>query len=295
MPDGVRVWYKLAGRAAAPVIAYLHGGPGYNAYAFEKSAGRLLEETFRVLYIDQRGCGRSGFDGVASAYGMANTVEDIERIRVATGVDTLVVMGHSFGGVVAAEYARRFSKRVTAVVLLDTAPAIGRALAHQVEFIDRIAETDFAAKAAEVHAVARGAAPAFSKLQKLYGLLGRVPLQRRLHFASAARQEEMAALDAASGIMPCTSGEVVQAFDREGYLDDRPGAASRLPVRSLLLAGRASEVIGKDNVDDAARTWGAELRWLEETGHFVYFEKPREFADAVSAFLVREGRAGEPH
>src|SRR5690606_26153007 len=61
--DGVRIWYKLAGREGAPVIAYLHGGPGYNAYVFEESAGRLLEETFRVLYLDQRGCGRSTFDG----------------------------------------------------------------------------------------------------------------------------------------------------------------------------------------------------------------------------------------
>ena len=83
MPDGTSVWYKLSGRPGAPVIAYFHGGPGYNAYAFEKSAGQLLEESFRVIYIDQRGCGRSGFESSEQSYGMRKTVEDIDQIRKA--------------------------------------------------------------------------------------------------------------------------------------------------------------------------------------------------------------------
>lgn len=89
--DGVRIWYKVAGREGAPVIAYLHGGPGYNAYAFEESAGRLLEETFRVLYLDQRGCGRSTFDGPIERYGMQRTIDDLEHLRTSIGAERLIL------------------------------------------------------------------------------------------------------------------------------------------------------------------------------------------------------------
>ena len=57
--DGVRLWYRLEGPQTAPVVAVVHGGPGYNTFTFERTAGRLLAEHFRVLYFDQRGCGRS--------------------------------------------------------------------------------------------------------------------------------------------------------------------------------------------------------------------------------------------
>jgi CubicO group peptidase (beta-lactamase class C family)/pimeloyl-ACP methyl ester carboxylesterase len=285
MPDGVRVWYKVAGPNDAPVIAYLHGGPGYNAYAFEMSAGRLLEEKFRVLYIDQRGAGRSGFDASVDAYGMQKTIEDIDRLRDAVGVESLALVAHSFGGVVAAEYAHRFPEHVKGVVLMDTTPEIGRALAHQVEVVDRIADTEFAAKASDIHAVAGSRETAFAKLQKLYGLIGREPLQQKLHFAAASKQAEMEALDSASGLMSCTARGTVAAFEQGGYLDAPPGVDGPIAGRSLLIAGAASEVIGRDNIERAAKRWGSDERFIEGAGHFVYFEKPREVADAIADFL----------
>ncbi|MBX3221899.1 MAG: alpha/beta hydrolase [Labilithrix sp.] len=287
MPDGVSVWHKVSGKPGAPVVAYLHGGPGYNAFAFEKSAGELLERQFRVLYIDQRGCGRSGFEGSDAAYGMARTVEDIDRIRKAVGAEHLGLIGHSFGGVIAAEYARRYPQNVSSIVMVDTTPRIERALAHQVSFVDGIAESDFPAKAEEVHSLSRGEGSTFDKLKKLYGLLGRLPLQARLHYASKATQTEMEALDEASGVMACTSPRVASTFEKEGYLGaTAPDAEARLPVPSLLVAGRSSEVIGKANIEAAALIWGAEVRWIDGAGHFVYFEKPREFAAAVTGFFA---------
>ncbi|GAF90193.1 unnamed protein product, partial [marine sediment metagenome] len=127
----------------------------------------------------------------------------------------------------------------------------------------------------------------FDKLKKLYGLLGRLPLQARLHFASKATQTEMEALDEASGLMPCTSAHVASTFEKEGYLGaTAPDAELRLPVPSILIAGRSSEVIGKPNIEAAALIWGAEVRWIDGAGHFVYFEKPREFTAAVTGFFA---------
>jgi pimeloyl-ACP methyl ester carboxylesterase len=125
----------------------------------------------------------------------------------------------------------------------------------------------------------------FEKLTKLYEVIGRVSLQRHLHYAVAQKQQQMEAVDQASNIMGCTSGGVVTAFMKEGYLSDRvPSVASRIKVPTLLVAGRSSHVIGKDNIRRASGTWGAPVVWLD-AGHFVYFEKPHKFVAVVVKFL----------
>jgi len=77
--NGVRHWYKLAGRSArpAPPVVFLHGGPGGESYTFEMSAGRYLERSLRMVYFEQRGSGRSdrASDG---GYAIATPVEDLE-------------------------------------------------------------------------------------------------------------------------------------------------------------------------------------------------------------------------
>lgn len=283
--DGVRIWYKLAGREGAPVIAYLHGGPGYNSYTFEKSVGSLLEDKFRVLYLDQRGCGRSTFDGPLERYGMDLTVADIEHLRELIGVDRLVVAGHSFGGAVAAEYATRYPSHTAAVIMIDTMHDLGRALEYQVEYIDSIADTAFASTADGVHAVARSSGDALEKLAKMYESIGRLELQAKLHYADPANQERMEALDRDSGVSNCTAGNTVMAFATDGYLGKAlPNVARRLAAPTLLVAGSASHVIGKKNIRSAAEVWGARVEWID-AGHFVYFEKPHEFAQVVEQFL----------
>lgn len=284
--DGTEVWYRVAGPADAPTIVYLHGGPGYNAYAFERTAGARLEQRYRMLYVDQRGAGRSTFDGAPERYGMAPTVADLEALREHVGAERFVLLGHSFGAIVAAAYAHRHPDHVAAVVQVDSAPEVGRALEHQVQTLDAAAETELAEQANEVHAIASRDAPAFDRLGELYGLLGRLPVQRQLHYASADAQERMEVLDAEPGILGCTSSEVVGAFAREGYLGDVPEHVSEpIGAPTLLLAGRASHVIGEENITQAAEQWGAQVVWIEDAGHFVYFEQPEAFVRAVTEFL----------
>lgn len=286
MPDGVAVWYKLSGRENAPIVAYLHGGPGYNAYAFEQSAGKLLEQNFRVLYIDQRGCGRSGFEGGEGAYGMRKTIEDVDRIRVAVGAQKLTLVAHSFGGIVAAEYAHRYPDHVAKIVMVDASPFVERALSQQLTYADSIAARDFPAYTTEIHALAQKEGGTFGRLRQLYGIVGRKAVQERLHYASTAKQQEMEALDDQSRILGCTSSRAVTALEAEGFFSDTPaGVAMPFDVPTLLVAGKESHVIGAENIQASAKAWHAELVVVEGAGHFVYFEQPLKFAEIVTAWL----------
>ena len=86
---------------------FVHGGPGYNAYGFERSIGPRLERSIRMVYLDQRGCGRSAGGAEDLPLGMDETVADFERLRAQLGIARWSVIAHSYGGLVALVYASR--------------------------------------------------------------------------------------------------------------------------------------------------------------------------------------------
>src|SRR6266699_3785415 len=117
--NNVRLWYRVAGRAAAgiPPVVFLHGGPGQGSYHFAALAGPYLERSLRLVYFDQRGSGRSERPWTRD-YDMSTLVEDIEGLRRELGVDQLALIGHSFGGTLALEYAAKYPERVSALVFV---------------------------------------------------------------------------------------------------------------------------------------------------------------------------------
>jgi proline iminopeptidase len=283
MPDGVSVWYKDAGKDKGAPLYILHGGPGYNSYSFEKSVGALLEREFRVVYIDQRGSGRSAADASAT-FGMANTVLDIERIRSQLGHPRIGLLGHSFGGAVAAEYTRRYPERVMGVAFVETTPNLAGSVAQQVAYVGANATTLFPDHTQEVQALtADETKPSLDRLLGLYTLVSRQQLQRALDFPSQASQDKHEALDALSELLPCTQRGVLEAYRKEGYFDrEVPSVAFTLPAKSLLIAGRQSKVIGEAGYRRAVEVWGSAPVALEQSGHFPYADEPEAFVTLLS-------------
>jgi len=115
-------------------ILFIHGGPGQPPAAAPPGFAPLASE-IPILYYHQRGCGKSTrpFDRFPSPNFSANLVDlertlglgaqiaDIERIRRILGREKLTILGHSFGGLLAALYAAEFPERVERLALV--APA----------------------------------------------------------------------------------------------------------------------------------------------------------------------------
>lgn len=285
-PDGTKLWYDVAGPADAPAVLFLHGGPGYNAHSFRRAVGAELEAHLRMVYVDQRGAGRSHQLGAKAALGLAPTLDDLEALRGHLGVEAWHVMGHSYGGVVAVQYKAAFPRHVDRLILVDTAANLELALGHQVTTLAQSARAQ-GWDDAKLAALAADARPAMARLADAYSLIGRLPVQARLHYATPAAQDRMEAWDAESRLLPCTRGALVAAYTDEGGLSAAPRNVRVALDAAIEFRGARSEVIGAPAHEDNAAVWGAPVVTFPGAGHFVYLEAPDKFVAETRAFLSR--------
>ncbi len=127
-PDA-ELYFELVGPPDAPVIFYLHGGPGYNSHSFRDLVGDELA-AFRVIYADQRGAGRSLADTGADL-GVEAMAGDVFAILDALRISRATLLAHGFGATVAAAAARRAPERVERLVWVNpwvTMPELAKTL-----------------------------------------------------------------------------------------------------------------------------------------------------------------------
>ncbi|RYZ16529.1 MAG: alpha/beta fold hydrolase [Chitinophagaceae bacterium] len=104
--NGIRTWYQTFG-SGAPVLI-INGGPGISSEGFAEIAGLLAKGNRSIIY-DQRGTGRTVLPRKdASTLTIALMAADIEALRQHLGYESWIVMGHSFGGMLASYYAANY-------------------------------------------------------------------------------------------------------------------------------------------------------------------------------------------
>ena len=108
-----KLWSCSSGFDNAPAILLCNGGPGCCDYL--NPVAEMLDDKYRVIRFEQRGCGRSTADG---QYDLFTAVEDIERVRIHWGIERWVVGGHSWGANLAFVYAMTYPERVQALLYI---------------------------------------------------------------------------------------------------------------------------------------------------------------------------------
>ena len=131
--DGHRVFWEAWGREDGVPVVVLHGGPGSGIAPWMREL--LDRDAFRVVAFDQRGCGRStphaGIDGAAAlrANTVSHLVADVERVRVAAGVERWLVVGGSWGSTLGLAYAQAHPEAVSGMALFSVATTTRREVA----------------------------------------------------------------------------------------------------------------------------------------------------------------------
>lgn len=107
------------GRKNAPVVLFLHGGPGHNAVSFETAMiDTLLADGWRVISFDQRGCGRSEAKADPKGYSYDSTIVDVRKILDERKIFRYTIVAHSFGTTLATRLAQVDAPRILGMVLI---------------------------------------------------------------------------------------------------------------------------------------------------------------------------------
>lgn len=114
----IKHWIKIEGseHQTTPLVL-LHGGPGGNHYAFERTMGPVLSEKRTVVYYEQRGSGRSEKPISDEDYKIQQLISDFSEIKKWLDVDKADLLGYSFGGELALEIAYALPDEINKLVL----------------------------------------------------------------------------------------------------------------------------------------------------------------------------------
>ncbi len=106
--QGYETWYRVAGNGEEPgkfPLLCLHGGPGA-AHDYLESLAIMADTGRRVIFYDQLGCGRSAIpESKPEMWTVELFIEEIDAVRQALGLDRIHLLGQSWGGMLAMEYA----------------------------------------------------------------------------------------------------------------------------------------------------------------------------------------------
>src|SRR5690606_28621486 len=129
-PQGeFRVWTKRVGNNPTIKVLLLHGGPGATHEYFEGFDSFLPGAGVEYYYYDQLGSAYSDQpDDMTPFLSIDHYVEEVEQVRQALGLDSsnFYLLGHSWGGVLAIEYALKYQQHLKCLVIsnmMDSIPA----------------------------------------------------------------------------------------------------------------------------------------------------------------------------
>lgn len=114
---------RIAGNPnSGNVMIAIHGGPG-QSHHYMLDLESLAGQQFSVVTYDQRGVGGSSSPPANPAhYELADYIGDLEAVRRAVGADQVVLLGHSWGGIVAMHYATVYPESVRSLILVGSGP-----------------------------------------------------------------------------------------------------------------------------------------------------------------------------
>lgn len=269
---GISLNVKVTGRGAP--VALMHGGPGADLYTM--LSFKPMADQFTLIFYDHRCNGRSEGAEVSSL-NWENLTTDADALREKLGFEKWAVLGHSFGGYVALEYALRYPQRLSHLVLVDTG---GDSRLPQEKAPQVLAQRGYSPEIVELcRRFLNGQIepdemfPDLMKLGKAY-----------TYHVSPWQIPHMILTGLQTKLRPEALIYAASHFLKGWSVMDR---LHEIQVPTLILAGREDFQFPPEHQQElAAGIPNARLVIIDRAGHNVHDEQPREVMRVVRDFLA---------
>lgn len=263
--DSTELFVKKAG--IGPYCIFVHGGPGAWSKSFEMMGGSALENTFTMVYYDQRGSGRSSS---ATDYSLKRMVQDIEELRQHLNSDKVFLLSHSFGGILAANYALEYPGKIEGLILANSTLNLEQSLLSQIEYIKELTEEKVNAVGGDSLLMNFGIARAKLEAHNL----GYKTLTDRI--------ETFEKLDSIDKTNPSEYHFARSVWNYPEFLTDFTLLTSKINCPTLVIAGTNDRAIGI-NHHKSFQFPSAKLVELEGS-HVLYYENNKAFVETITSF-----------
>lgn len=275
------VFWEQRGDGPGTPLVCVHGGPGFTAHYLEPLFD--LADDAPVILYDQAGCGRSRTAGQRRAFSLASFVDELEDLRCALGIGQMALLGHSFGGAIAGEYALAHPSRVSRIIFACVSIDIprwvadGERLVSKLPLMTRMILGE-GKRGGDIDSPAYQGALAEYYARHVYGvsplpdsIIRSISESDPLTYSVAWGPNELTVTGLASGYS----------------LSPRLG---EIPCPSLFVCGRNDEATPEAHEFFASQAPGARCVIFEESAHHPQITERERFVKTVRDFLAEPAR-----
>jgi len=286
--NGVMIYYEAFGQGTPLMI--VHGGPGASHDYFLPYLTPLARH-HRLIFIDERGSGRSSKLDNPAGYTVEAMADDLEAVRKQLLLGKVALLGHSYGGVLAQAYALKYQQNLTSLILCSTFYSTAR--------MNEVFQKELAAMPADVR----------KRIQKLEaaGLFGKGKVWEKNRYPDAymiaawgegyfpylyQRHPDPNYDPLEDGKMSWDLYRQMWGSDGEFVIDGNLKSveyAAKLPslhLRTLVTAGDHDECDPGQAKDLSGLIKGSRLVIFPQSGHMTFVDQPDLFIRAIDDFLA---------
>jgi len=264
--DSVKLFTRVSGKG--PVCIFVHGGPGAWSKSFEDFGGLHLEDFLTMVYYDQRGCGRSDN---AKDYSLNKMVEDIECIRKQLKADSVYLLAHSFGGIIAANYALKYPEHIKGLILANATLNVYYSLQQQIDHVNFLLTTKIKAQNND------SILPKFLEARKLLAGKGYDYLMLSDNKLSV---EKVNLIDQAN---PSKNDFAEKVWNIKEYFTDFTPLTEKIKTPALIITGKKDYSVGVEHY--LQFKFPNKIVSRLNGGHLLYIDRNDEFVFVINTFV----------
>lgn len=275
--NGSSVYYKTMGEGD-PIIV-VHGGPVMD-HSYLLPHFDQLAKDHKLIFYDQRACGKSSLEVDSSKMSMKGFAEDIELIRQGLKLGKVSILGHSWGGLISMHYAINYPQNIQSLILSgSTAPSSQDNSIEQRAMASLFTKEDKDQRNEVIQSEAfKNREP--SAIREL------LLMSFRKQFVDEKLTDELNLFVPPdyfkrSGLIGLLSNELT---DYDLY-----ASLGALEIPTLLIYGEAESSMKISGKKLSTTISGASLVGIDNSGHFPFIENPGQYFGTISTFISASG------